>query len=457
MAIHPIDYRYGSEEMRRIFEEESKLQKLLEVEAALARAHAKLGNIPEEAAKEISKKASTKYVKLKRVKEIEEEIDHDLMAVVLALAEVCGEAGKYVHLGATSNDIIDTATALQFKEALAIVERDLEELKNILLQKAEEYIDLVCVGRTHGQHAVPTTYGLKFAIFAMEIKRHLERLREMKKRLLVGQMTGAVGTQASFGDKGIEIQELVMKDLGLGKVEVSNQLIQRDRYAECFALLALISATLDKMGREIRNLMRTEIAEVAEPFREDKQVGSSTMPHKRNPINSEKVCGLARVIKSNIFVALENVSLEHERDLTNSSPERCIIPESFVLLDEILKTMKKVMKGLKIFPENVEKNLMLTKGLNLAEAVMIELTKKGMSRQEAHELLRRLSIKAFEENKGLKEVLLESKEARAYLSDEDIERVTNPKNYIGTAIEQVKRILEEEKYIKKLRRNKENF
>ena len=445
MAIHPIDYRYGSEEMRRIFEEESKLQKLLEVEAALARAHAKLGNIPEEAAKEISKKASTKYVKLKRVKEIEEEIDHDLMAVVLALAEVCGEAGKYVHLGATSNDIIDTATALQFKEALAIVERDLEELKNILLQKAEEYIDLVCVGRTHGQHAVPTTYGLKFAIFAMEIKRHLERLREMKKRLLVGQMTGAVGTQASFGDKGIEIQELVMKDLGLGKVEVSNQLIQRDRYAECFALLALISATLDKMGREIRNLMRTEIAEVAEPFREDKQVGSSTMPHKRNPINSEKVCGLARVIKSNIFVALENVSLEHERDLTNSSPERCIIPESFVLLDEILKTMKKVMKGLKIFPENVEKNLMLTKGLNLAEAVMIELTKKGMSRQEAHELLRRLSIKAFEENKGLKEVLLESKEARAYLSDEDIERVTNPKNYIGTAIEQVRRILEEEK------------
>lgn len=447
MAIHPIDYRYGSEEMRRIFEEESKLQKLLEVEAALARAHAKLGNIPEEAAKEISKKASTKYVKLERVKEIEAEINHDLMAVVLALAEVCGEAGKYVHLGATSNDIIDTATALQFKEALAIVERDLEELKNILLEKAEEYIDLVCVGRTHGQHAVPTTYGLKFAIFAMEIKRHLERLREMKKRLLVGQMTGAVGTQASFGDKGIEIQELVMKDLGLGKVEVSNQLVQRDRYAECFALLALISATLDKMGREVRNLMRTEIAEVAEPFREDKQVGSSTMPHKRNPINSEKVCGLARVIKSNVFVALENVSLEHERDLTNSSPERCIIPESFVLLDEILKTMKKVMKGLKIFPENVEKNLMLTKGLNLAEAVMIELTKKGMSRQEAHELLRRLSIKAFEENKGLKEVLLESKEAKAYLSEEDIERVTNPRNYIGTAIEQVRRILEEERKV----------
>ncbi len=445
MAIHPIDYRYGSQEMRRIFEEESKLQKLLEVEAALARAHAKLGNIPKEAAEEISKKASIQYVKLERVKEIEAEINHDLMAVVLALAEVCGEAGKYVHLGATSNDIIDTATALQFKEALRIIERDLEELKEILLEKAEKYIDLVCVGRTHGQHAVPTTYGLKFAIFAMEIKRHLERLREMKKRLLVGQITGAVGTQASFGEKGIEIQELVMKELGLGKVEVSNQLIQRDRYAECFALLALISATLDKMGREVRNLMRTEIAEVAEPFREEKQVGSSTMPHKRNPINSEKVCGLARVIKSNVFVALENVSLEHERDLTNSSPERCIIPESFVLLDEILKTMKRVMKGLVIFPENVEKNLNLTKGLNLAEAVMIELTKKGMSRQEAHELLRKLSIKAFKENKSLKEVLFDSKEARKYLSIEDIERITNPKNYIGTAIEQVQKILEKEK------------
>ncbi len=445
MAIHPIDYRYGSQEMRRIFEEKTKLQKLLEVEAALARAHAKLGNIPKEAAEEISKKASIQYVKLDRVKEIEAEINHDLMAVVLALAEVCGEAGKYVHLGATSNDIIDTATALQFKEALRIIERDLEELKEILLEKAEKYINLVCVGRTHGQHAVPTTYGLKFAIFAMEIKRHLERLREMKKRLLVGQITGAVGTQASFGEKGIEIQELVMKELGLGKVEVSNQLIQRDRYAECFALLALISATLDKMGREVRNLMRTEIAEVAEPFREEKQVGSSTMPHKRNPINSEKVCGLARVIKSNVFVALENVSLEHERDLTNSSPERCIIPESFVLLDEILKTMKRVMKGLVIFPENVEKNLNLTKGLNLAEAVMIELTKKGMSRQEAHELLRKLSIKAFKENKSLKEVLFDSKEARKYLSIEDIERITNPKNYIGTAIEQVQKILEKEK------------
>jgi adenylosuccinate lyase len=438
--IHPIDYRYGSREMKRIFEEESKLQRFLDVEAALARAHARVGSIPDNDAKTISEKASIKYVKLDRVKEIEAEIKHDLMAVVRALSEVCGEAGRYVHLGATSYDIVDTANALQFKEALAVVYKDLFDLEDILLDLAERHIRTVAIGRTHGQHAVPITYGLKFAIWAREIRRHIDRLNEAKKRILVGKMSGAVGTQASFGKKGIEIQQLVMEDLGLVSAEVSSQIVQRDRHAELIAILALIASTLDKIGKEIRNLMRTEIAEVSEPF-EKRQVGSSTMPHKRNPISAEKVCGLARVIKSNVFVALENVSLEHERDLTNSSPERVIIPESFILLDEILKTINKVLNGLVLFPENIEKNLNLTRGLNMAEAVMIALTEKGVGRQEAHELLRELAVKAFNEKRHLKEVLTEDEEIGKHLSRKEIEDLMDPHKYIGTAVEQVRKVL----------------
>lgn len=350
MAVHPIDYRYGSEEMRRIWDEENKLQKLLDVEAALARAHAKVGNIPEESARVISERANTKWVKLERVKEIEAEIHHDIMAVVKALSEVCGEHGKYVHLGATSNDIIDTANALLIKESLAIVERDLKELRSVLKRLAMEHKYTVCIGRTHGQHAVPTTYGMKFAIWLDEVQRHIDRINQLKERVLVGQMSGAVGTMASFGgERGLEIQRLVMEDLGLKPARITNQIIQRDVYAELMMVLALIASTLDKIALEIRNLQRTEILEVSEPFGK-KQVGSSTMPHKRNPIRSEKVSGLARVLYSNVIPALLNNPLWHERDLTNSSVERVILPESFVLLDEMLKTTIKVLSALSSSP-----------------------------------------------------------------------------------------------------------
>lgn len=431
MAIHPIDYRYGSEEMKRIWEEENKLQKLLDVEAALARAHAQLGNIPEESAKIISERANTKWVRVKRVQEIEEEIHHDIMAVVKALSEVCGEHGKYIHLGATSNDIIDTANALLIKESLEIVLNDLKELRTILKSLAKEHKYTVCIGRTHGQHAVPTTYGMKFAIWLDEIQRHIERIEEAKKRILVGQMSGAVGTMASFGEIGLKMQELVMKDLGLKSALISNQIIQRDVYAELMSILAIIASTLDKIALEIRNLQRTEILEISEPFGK-KQVGSSTMPHKRNPIRSEKISGLARVIYSNVIPALLNNPLWHERDLTNSSVERVILPETFVLLDEMLKNMKKVLLGLEFFPENIKKNLYLTKNLIMAEPLMLKLTERGMGRQEAHELVRRLAMKAFEENRDLLEVLSESKEAREYLTDDDLASL-KPENYIGMA------------------------
>ncbi|ACJ16417.1 adenylosuccinate lyase [Thermococcus onnurineus NA1] len=431
MAVHPIDYRYGSEEMRRIWDEENKLQKLLDVEAALARAHAKLGNIPEESARVISERANTKWVKLERVKEIENEIHHDIMAVVKALSEVCGEHGKYVHLGATSNDIIDTANALLIKESLAIIEKDLRELRSILKKLAEEHKYTVCVGRTHGQHAVPTTYGMKFALWLDEIQRHIDRIEELKERVLVGQMSGAVGTMASFGDKGLEIQRLVMEDLGLRPARISSQVIQRDVYAELMMVLALIASTLDKIALEIRNLQRTEILEVSEPFGK-KQVGSSTMPHKRNPIRSEKVSGLARVLYSNVIPALLNNPLWHERDLTNSSVERVILPESFVLLDEMLKSMKKVLSGLEFFPENIKRNLYMTHNLIMAEPLMLELTERGMGRQEAHELVRGLAMKAFYEKRDLMEIAKESEEVRKFLSEEDFESL-KPENYIGIA------------------------
>lgn len=425
--------------MKRIWDEENKLQKLLDVEAALARAHAKVGNIPEESARVISERANTKWVKLERVKEIEAEIHHDIMAVVKALSEVCGEHGKYVHLGATSNDIIDTANALLIKESLEIVERDLKELRSILKKLAKEHIDTVCIGRTHGQHAIPTTYGMKFALWLDEIQRHIERLYQLKERVLVGKMRGAVGTAASFGEKAFEIERLVMEDLGLKPARITNQIIQRDVYAELMFFLALVASTLDKMGLEIRNLQRTEILEVSEPFGE-KQVGSSTMPHKRNPIRTEKVCGLARVLYSNVIPALLNNPLWHERDLTNSSVERVILPESFILLDEMLKTMKKVLSGLEFFPENIKRNLYLTKNLIMAEPLMLKLAEKGMGRQEAHELVRQISMKAFKENRDLLEVAKENEEVRKYLTEKDFESL-KPENYIGKAREIVENVI----------------
>jgi adenylosuccinate lyase len=441
MSVHPIEFRYSTEEMRKVWEEESKLQSWLTVETALAKANARLGIIPESAAEEISKRASTKFVKLERVKEIEKEIDHDLMAMIKALTEVCeGDAGKYVHYGATSYDIEDTALALQFRDAIKIIEKNLDELKSVILDLTEKHKKTICVGRTHGQHAPPITYGLKFAVYATEVQRHLDRLEDVKKRVLVGKMTGAVGTQATFEEKGQEIQSEVMKQLDLEPVLVSTQVVQRDRYAEVICDLALIAATLEKIAKEIRNLQRTEIAEVFEPFKE-KQVGSSTMPHKRNPHKSERICALARIVRAFVHPAIENIPLEHERDLTNSASERIIFPETFILLDYMLVHMREILSGLEFNYENIRRNLLLTKGLNMTENVMIGLVKKGIGRQEAHEILRQASILVNKENRDLKEVLLENEIVKKKLTKKELEYYLNPENYLGTAVEQVENVI----------------
>ena len=446
MPILPIDTgRYGTPEMRRIFEEENRLQKMLDVEAALALAHAEVGNIPIEDAKVIAERASTRYVKLERVKEIEKEIKHDVMAMVRALAEACGKSGAYVHLGATSYDIVDTANALQLKEAISLIEEKLNRLERALMEKAEKYKETIMVGRTHGQHALPITLGFKFAVWIREVVRHIERLRQCKERILVGKISGAVGTQAGLGPHAMEIQRIAMEKLGLKPAEITTQIVQRDRHAELICLLANLASSLDKFATEIRELQRPEIGELYEPFEREKQVGSSTMPHKRNPELCERICGLAKIMRSLTIPALENVVTWHERDLTQSSAERFIIPEACILIDYMLHLMTFIIGNIEVDEERMRKNLEITQGRVMSEAVMIALTRKGMNRQEAHELLRKLAIKSQTENKYFKEVLLENETVRKFLNEREIEDVLNPRNYLGTAIQQIEKTIQKTK------------
>jgi len=443
LPILPIDTgRYGTPEMRRIFEEENRVQKMLDVEAALAWAHAEVGNIPRKDAERIAASASLKHVKLERIKEIEREIKHDVMALVRALAEASGPSGAYVHLGATSYDIVDTATALQLKEALELIERRLNDFEKVLMEKALRYKETLMMGRTHGQHALPITLGFKFAVWMREVSRHIERLRQCRERVVVGKMSGAVGTQAGLGENAMRIQELVMERLGIKAADISTQIVQRDRHAELVCLLALIASTLENFATEIRELQRPEIGELAEPFEAEKQVGSSTMPHKRNPETCERICGLARIVRSLTVPALENVVTWHERDLAQSSAERFTIPEACILVDYMLFLMTNVVANLYVNEERMRQNIELTQGRAMSEAIMIALTKKGVSRQEAHELLRKLTIKSELEKRPFKEVLLEDKVVRKKLSEKEVDEALNPRNYLGTALMQVELMVE---------------
>jgi adenylosuccinate lyase len=423
--------------MRRIFEEENRLQKMLDVEAALAWAHAEVGDIPRKDAQNIMDAATIKRVKLSHVKEIESQIKHDVMAVVRALAEEAGASGAYVHLGATSSDILDTATALQLRETIDVLEKRLNTLEETLLKKAEQYKRTIIMGRTHGQHALPTTLGFKFAVWTRENARHIQRLHQCQERLLVGKMSGAVGTQAGLGPNALKIQKLVMKKLGLKAADISTQIIQRDIHAEFISLLAIIASTLDKIAAEIRELQRPEIGELAEPFEKAKQVGSSTMPHKRNPELCERVCGLAKIMRSLVLPALEDVSTWHERDLTQSSAERFVIPEACIISDYMLNLMTNVLANLWVNTERMRKNIDLTQGRAMSEAVMIALVQKGMSRQEAHELLRALTIRSEAEKQLFSKILLKDKTVSEKLSEKEIKKMLNPRNYLGTAVKQV--------------------
>jgi adenylosuccinate lyase len=445
--VCPIDYRYGRIEIKEIFGEKRRLQFLLDVEAALSRAHAAVGSIPQQAANEISKKASIDFVSVQRVKDIEKETKHDIMAVTRALAEICdNEAGKYVHLGATSYDIVDTANALQFGGSIKLIKKGLKELRTTLVNLATKHKKTVMLGRTHGQHSIPITFGLKMAGYAMEIDRHLERLHECQSRVLVGKLSGAVGTGATLGSNALKIQQIMLSELKLGIEDVSTQIVARDRYNELVSVLCNISTTIEKFGTEIRNLQRDEICEVAEAFEAKKQVGSSTMPHKRNPITSEQVCGLARLLRGFIIPTFENSIQWHERDLCNSSGERFILPHTLILTDWIVYQTNEIFKNLKVFPDRMRQNMDISKGLPMAESLMTLLVNKGIGRGDAHELMREVSVRAAELKKPLKEVVLNDKEIMQHIEHKEVDFALNPENYLGSSENIV------EKVIKKLNR-----
>lgn len=433
MPILPIDTgRYGSAEMRRIFDEESRLQKILDVEAAVAYAHSQVGNVPKEAAEEILQKASTSYVKVERCKEIDRQINHDLMAVVKALSEVCEpSAARWVHFGLTSADVEDTAYALQFKEALTLIESGLINLEKILLGLVEKYRETIMAGRTHGQHMAVITLGLKLAVWLREISRHLQRLAQTKERVLVGKIMGAIGTGAGLGEHAIEIQKIALARLGLKPADMVTQVIQRDIHAELISTLNLISSSLEKFATEIRNLQRTEIMEIMEPFKVESQVGSSAMPSKRNPVKSERVCSLAKLVRGLLIPAYENIALWNERDLTNSANERFTFAMAFILLDEMIQDMRNVLSGLVVFPENMKKNLAITGGLLVSENIVKTLVERGVGRQEAHEIIRRCSMKAISERRPFSEVLAQEQKVSSVIPAKQISELLDYSRYIG--------------------------
>ena len=434
--VCPLDYRYGREGMKAVFSEESRIQYQMNVEAALARAHASLGTISKADADEITRVASSGAVSVGRIKEIEKETRHDLMAMVKAMTEKCsGDAGKYVHLGATSNDIVDTATALQMKAAMEIVLEDVDNLIFTLARLAKKERDTLEIGRTHAQFAIPITFGFKIAGYVAEMLRHRERILQAMPRICAGKMAGAVGTGAALGENFFQIQAAVMSDLGLTYEPAATQVVGRDRYTEAICILANIATSLERYCTEVRNLQRSEIGEASEYFDVAKQVGSSTMAQKRNPMNSENVCGLARVVRSMVVPTFESQVLWHERDLSNSSTERFTLPHAFILMDEILRKTEWIFDGLDVHREKMVENIESSKGLVMAEPLMMALTRKGIGRQDAHEIIRESSMVAEDSGRHLRDVLYERKDLEGVLSKEEIAAAMDAANYVGKSRE----------------------
>ena len=439
----PLDYRYGRPDMKAVFSEESRIQNQMYVEAALARAHASLGTISETDAKEITRVASLDVVSVQRIKEIESETRHDLMAMVKAMTEKCeGDAGRYVHLGATSNDIVDTATALQIKAAMEIILKDVEDFIYTLAVIAKRERDTLEIGRTHAQFAIPITFGFKIAGYIAEMIRHRERIIECMPRACAGKMAGAVGTGAALGKNFFEIQKRVMNDLGLTYEPAATQVVGRDRYTEVICLMANIATSIERYGTEVRNLQRSEIGEASEFFDVNKQVGSSTMAQKRNPMNSENCCGLARVVRGFVTPTFESQVLWHERDLSNSSTERFTLPHVFILTDEILKKMNWIFEGLEVHSDKMLENIESSRGLVMAEPLMMKLTEKGIGRQDAHEIIRESSMIAEDQKRHLRDVLMEREDLKGVLTEEEIIATMDAANYVGGAREIVDKMVD---------------
>ena len=431
MQVSPIDYRYGRDEAKEIWSRNGRHSRLLEVERALVWAHCKMGKVSAEHYDKIADISDPGIVTAERVDELEKETKHDIMALTKAMAEVAGDAGWCIHLGATSNDIVDSAVALQIRDSIRLQRITMTELLRVLCDISERYRDTVMLGRTHGQAAVPITFGLKVAVWVDEFRRHLVRLDEMEKRCITGKFLGAVGTGAALGPSALELQQLIMSELGLEIPVATTQVVGRDRYIEWVGWMANVSSSIEKVLQEIRNLQRTEIGEVAEAFDVKKQVGSSTMAHKKNPITSENACGLARIIRSMIMPSYENALLWHERDLANSSSERFTLSHSMILLDDIIVKCTSVMKNLVINREQMKINLENQRGLIMAEKVMLELVDRGVSRDVAHEILREASMNTIENQSNLRSECKNNQIIKEKISEDEIDRMFNPLSHIG--------------------------
>ena len=433
MVILPIDSgRYGSKDIKEIFEEQKRLDFILEFEAATALAQSKIGIIPVDAANEINVLAKSGKITLARTKELESTTDHDMAAVVNAISEQCSLNTKpWVHFGLTSNDIIDTTTSMQLRASLLIIEPKIKELAVILSKKAVEFKIQPAVGRTHGQHASIIPFGLKFAVWAMEMVKHIERIKEGKKRFLICKTLGVVGTGSLMGDKALEVQQIVASLLDLHPIEAATQIIPRERLAELQFLVALIGTSLDKIAIEIRNLQRTEIDEVAESFKSG-QMGSSAVPVKKNPIKSERVSSLAKLLRSLLNVSMENICLWHERDLSNSANERFTIPMGIILLDEMLNTMITVVRHILINKEKISSNINITQGQIYAEFILESLVRKGISRIEAYMNIQRVAFEAKDNGKQFIQAIKDDSVLSKYFSDIELNKLFTAEQHLAS-------------------------
>jgi adenylosuccinate lyase len=437
----PLEFRYGRPEVRDLFSRGARLARALRVEAALAAAQAELGIVPAEDAAAIGRAASLEHVTVSQVDEIERQTRHDVMALTRALASAAGPAGRWVHYGATSADITETATAIEYQEVTRILRDDLVDLARTLAELARRHRATPEIGRTHGQHGVPISFGYKAAVSAAEIARHVRRLDELTPRLVVGKMAGAMGTGAGFGPRAAEVEASVMRRLGIAADEAPTQLVGRDRIAEFTNFLALVAASAERIATEVRNLQRTEIAEVFEPFDESAQVGSSTMAQKRNPIVTENVTSLARLVRALALPPLENMVQWHERDLANSANERIALPHAIVLTDDLLVKLTGVYRDLRVDAGRMANQIAESGGRAMSESLMLTLTAKGMARGDAHELLRRLSGTGGDPSSDLASRARSDATIRSLLSAEEIETVLSADSYVRAAAEKTDRIL----------------
>ena len=414
--------RYSRPQMKRVWSDENKFNKWLEVEIAACDAWSEIGVVPREAIPKI-KMAKCNF---RRMDEILKETRHDMTAFLGSVAESLGDESRFIHLGLTSSDVMDTALSLQLVEATDLLIADVKELTTVLSQKAMEHRYTPMIGRTHGIHAEPITFGLKLAVWVEEMRRNLQRLGEAKKVIAVGKISGAVGTYATVPP---EVEQRACHKLGLLPAPVSNQILQRDRHAQFVTTLAIITSSLEKFAVEIRGLQRTEVGEVGEPFGTG-QTGSSAMPHKCNPELCERISGLARLIRGYALTSMENIALWHERDISHSSTERITLPDSCLLVDYCLSLFASIIRGMQVFPQRMKKNIELTKGLVFSQRAMLALIDKGLSRQKAYEIVQRNAMKSWEENKDFRKLLKVDPEVAEILPEPELDSLFDYQYYL---------------------------